>query len=163
MSGGLVIGEDQKGFRVAPLTPEDFIDLTMLRREIEMLAITRSVQRGDDGWEADLVRSFHHMMLARSDTEVGYPVEWSRRHCVFHEALVSAGGSPRLLLLRRQLFDQFTRYQRIAPRRIWKNSIKDTEHKPLLDAALARDVPGITQLIEEHIRVLDAILEAVRY
>src|SRR3546814_8139341 len=50
---GLVIGEDRRGFRVAPITEEDFFDLTALRREIEGLAVTRSVERGNDMWEAE--------------------------------------------------------------------------------------------------------------
>jgi DNA-binding GntR family transcriptional regulator len=159
---GLVIGEDQRGFRVAPMTVEDFIDLTTLRREIEVLAVTRSIERGTDTWEADLVRAFHHMTLAVSPVQRGFPVEWARRHKAFHEALVAACGSPRLLHLRRQLFDQFMRYQRISPRHVWKNSIKDTEHKKILDAALARNIEKSTALIRAHIRVLDAIVDGVK-
>src|SRR6476661_6316132 len=40
---GLVTGEDRRGFRVAQITEDDFIDLTMLRKEIEVMAVTRSV------------------------------------------------------------------------------------------------------------------------
>ena len=159
---GLVIGEDQRGFRVAPLTVEDFVDLTTLRREIEVMAITRSVERGGDTWEADLVRAFHHMLLASSPVRRGYPTEWARRHKAFHEALVAACGSPRLLLLRRQLFDHFMRYQRVAPRHVWKNSIRDTEHKKIVDAALSRNVDKAAALIRAHIRILDEIVDGVK-
>jgi GntR family transcriptional regulator, carbon starvation induced regulator len=157
---GLVTGEDRRGFRVAPLTEDDFIDLTTLRKEIEVLAVTRSVERGNDMWEADLLRAFHHMSLA-TPTPGGLG-EWPGRHQAFHEALVAACGSPRLLHLRRQLFDQFTRYQRIAPRHVWRSAGNDTEHKKMLDAALARDTKKCEALILAHIKVLDVILEAVR-
>lgn len=159
---GLVIGEDQRGFRVAPLTVDDFVDLTTLRREIEVMAVIRSVERGGDSWEADLVRAFHHMLLASSPVKRGYPTEWARRHKAFHEALVSACGSPRLLLLRRQLFDQFMRYQRVAPRHVWKNSIRDTEHKKIVDAAVSRNVDKVAALARAHIRVLDEIVDGVK-
>src|SRR5918992_3025560 len=76
---GLVVGEDRRGFRVAPMTEGDYIDLTTLRTEIEVLAVTRSVERGSDLWEADLVRSFHHMSLATSASRSMLP-EWSGRH-----------------------------------------------------------------------------------
>ena len=158
---GLVIGEDRRGFRVAPLTEDDFVDLTMLRKEIEVLAVTRSVERGSDMWEADLVRSFHHMSLATSASRSMLP-EWSGRHQAFHEALVSACGSPRLLHLRRQLFDQFTRYQRIAPRHVWRSAVHDTEHKKMFDAALSRDTKKCEALIRAHIKVLDVIVDAIR-
>jgi DNA-binding GntR family transcriptional regulator len=159
---GLVVGEDQRGFRVAPLTVEDFVDLTTLRREIEVMALTRSVERGGDTWEADLVRAFHHMLLASSPVNRGYPTEWARRHRAFHEALVAACGSPRLLLLRRQLFDHFMRYQRVAPRHVWKNSFRDTEHKKIVDAALGRNVEKVSTLIRGHIRILDEIVDGVK-
>jgi DNA-binding GntR family transcriptional regulator len=158
---GLVVGEDRRGFRVAPMTEVDYVDLTMLRREIEVLAVMRSVERGGDTWEADLVRAFHHMSLATTVSR-NYLAEWSVRHQAFHEALVAACGSPRLLQLRRQLFDQFMRYQRIAPRHVWRSAIHDTEHKKILDAALARNSKACKALIRGHIRVLDVIVEAVR-
>lgn len=158
---GLVTSEDQRGFWVSSLTTADFIDLTTLRRDIEVAAVTRSVAAGGDAWEADLVRSFHHMVLAASDKSSGYPTEWASRHCAFHEALVSACGSPRLILLRRQLFDHFMRYQRVAPKHVWKNSMRDTEHREILDAALNRDQKKIAILIKAHIRLLDSILDGV--
>jgi len=158
---GLVIGEDQRGFRVAPLTVEDFIDLTTLRREIEVMAVTRSVERGGDTWEADLIRALHHMLLASSPVNRGYPTEWARRHKAFHEALVAACGSPRLLQLRRQLFDHFMRYQRIAPRHVWKNSIRDTEHKKIVDAAVSRNIDKVQALVGAHIRVIEEIVDGV--
>jgi len=158
---GLVVGEDRRGFRVAPLTEEDFYDLTALRREIEALAIARSVERGGDMWEAQLVRAYHHMSLARVKLAGDMP-EWSARNQAFHEALVSACGSPRLLNLRRQLFDQFMRYQRIAPRHVWRSATHDTDHKQILDAAIARDIEKCRTLVKAHIKVLDVIVDAIR-
>lgn len=158
---GLVVGEDRRGFRVAPMTEEDYLDLTSFRKEIEVMAVTRSVERGSDTWEADLVRAYHHMSLATGEQR-NYLAEWSVRHQAFHEALVAACGSPRLLLLRRQLFDQFMRYHRIAPRHVWRSAIHDTEHKKILDAALSRNVKRCEALMRAHIRVLDVIVEAIR-
>jgi GntR family carbon starvation induced transcriptional regulator len=158
---GLVTGEDRRGYRVAPITEEDFIDLTMLRQEIEVLAVARSVERGNDAWEAELIGAFHHMSLCLRESP-NFLTEWPRRHQAFHEALVSACGSPRLLHLRRQLFDQFTRYQRIAPRHFWRSAGNDTEHKKLLEAALAHDVKKCAAMVGAHIKVLDVIVEAIR-
>ena len=158
---GLVVGEDRRGFRVAPMTEEDLHDLTALRQEIEVLAVTTSVERGTDTWEADLVRAFHHMKLLTPGSPQ-YLAEWTVRHQAFHEALVSACGSPRLLQLRRQLFDHFMRYQRIAPRHVSRSAMHDTEHKKLLNAAVARDTKKCEALVRAHIRVLDVIVEAVR-
>ena len=43
---GLVVAESQKGFRVAPLSADDFRDLTDARIEIEKLTLARSIARG---------------------------------------------------------------------------------------------------------------------
>jgi GntR family carbon starvation induced transcriptional regulator len=162
---GLVVNEDQRGFRVAPMTVEDFRDLTALRGEVEALAVAWSMERGDDGWEANLIAAFHRMSRAaesRADGDQNFPKEWAVRHKAFHEALVAACGSPRLLQMRRQLFDHFTRYHRVAPNHVWRNSIRDTEHKKLLDAALSRNVAKCTNLIRVHIRMREGIVEAVK-
>jgi DNA-binding GntR family transcriptional regulator len=157
---GLVVGEDRRGFRVAPMTKEDYVDLTTLRTEIEVLAVTTSVERGSDMWEADLVRAFHHLKLV-TPSSPNYLAEWSVRHQAFHEALVSACGSPRLLHLRRQLFDHFMRYHRVAPRLVARSALHDTEHKKVLDAALARNTAKCEALVRRHIRVLDVIVDAI--
>jgi GntR family transcriptional regulator, carbon starvation induced regulator len=100
------------------------------------------------------------MSLAISGSRSVSP-EWSGRHQAFHEALVAACGSPRLLHLRRQLFDQFTRYQRIAPRHVWRSAVHDTEHKKMFDAAVSRDSRKCEALIRAHIKVLDVIVDAI--
>jgi GntR family carbon starvation induced transcriptional regulator len=155
---GLVVGEDRRGFRVAPMTEADLPDLP---QDIELLAVTTSVRRGDDLWEADLVRAFRHMKLLTPGSP-NYLVERSTRHQASRETLGSACGSPRLLHLRRQLVDQFMRYQRIAPRHVACSAVHDTDHKKLLDATLARDSRKCEALIRAHIRMLDVIVEAVR-
>src|SRR6476620_2873449 len=76
---GLVTGEDRRGFRVSPITEADFIDLTALRQEIEVLAVTRSVERGKDQWESDLIRAYHHMSLS-TPTSQSFLAEWPGRH-----------------------------------------------------------------------------------
>jgi GntR family transcriptional regulator, carbon starvation induced regulator len=71
-------------------------------------------------------------------------------HDAFHEALVSACGSSRLLQLRRQLYDQSERYRKLES--AWpKTRDPDAEHKRIAEAALRRDIPLATRLIQEHI------------
>jgi hypothetical protein len=144
-----------------PRRADDRGGLPDLPQDIELLAVTTSVRRGDDLWEADLVRAFRHMKLLTPGSP-NYLVERSTRHQASRETLGSACGSPRLLHLRRQLVDQFMRYQRIAPRHVACSAVHDTDHKKLLDATLARDSRKCEALIRAHIRMLDVIVEAVR-
>jgi GntR family transcriptional regulator, carbon starvation induced regulator len=163
---GLVIADDQRGFRVAPASLADLDDLTMLRCEIEGLALARSVELGDDGWEADLVRAHHHLLLLAvpsGETLAGSALEWESRHHAFHEALAAGCQSPRVLQLRSQLFDQFNRYLRIGLTVVGATRDAQSEHKALVDAALARDSKRCVELIHMHIRLTAEVVRAARF
>jgi GntR family transcriptional regulator, carbon starvation induced regulator len=161
LNEGLVVGEEWRGFRVAPMTEEDLYDLTDTRREIEVLTVTRSVARGDDRWAADLTRVFRQMSQAGSKRSNRLD-EWSDHHQSFHGILVRECGSPRLIKLRQQLFDHFMRYIRLAPQRARLGFIDDTAHQELFDTAIARDVQKCAALIRTHITVLDSLVASLR-
>lgn len=161
LSEELVVGEEWRGFRVAPMTEEDLYDLTEMRREIEMMAVTRSVARGGDRWAADLTRAFREMSQANSKRS-NRREEWSDHHRTFHEILVRECGSARLIRLRQQLFDHFMRYLMLAPQRTRVGFIDDSVHQELFEAALARDVPKCAALTRSHIVVLDSLVESLR-
>lgn len=161
LNEGLVAGEEWRGFRVAPMTEEDLYDLTDMRREIEVLTVTRSVARGDDRWAADLTRAFRQMSHAGSRRSNRLD-EWSDHHQLFHGTLVRECGSPRLIRLRQQLFEHFMRYLRLAPQRVRVGFVDDTAHQELFDTAITRDVPRCTALIRSHIMVLDSLVESLR-
>ncbi len=156
VSDGLVRTEAGRGFRVAPVSVQDLMDITEWRVEFEVRAFTQSIERGDEAWEAEVVTSFHLFSLAEvpaNDAPVEVLVAWGERHKRFHDALVSACGSPWLLHFRSVLFEQARRYQVLSmqngeprlPR-------KDEEHRNLMKAALERNVERAAQLAEQHIR-----------
>src|ERR1700683_2974942 len=63
-SEGLVVAEPQRGFRVAPISAADLVDLTMVRVEIDTLCLKRAIACGDVDWEARLIAAAH--LLART-------------------------------------------------------------------------------------------------
>ena len=50
----LVVLEDHKGFRVAPVSQEELVDLAMTWFELEALGIRQSIKKGDDRWAANI-------------------------------------------------------------------------------------------------------------
>ena len=44
----LVLLEQNRGFRVAPISQSDLRDLLFMRQEVESLAIKRAIERGDE-------------------------------------------------------------------------------------------------------------------
>jgi DNA-binding GntR family transcriptional regulator len=55
---GLVILEQNKGFRVSPASREHLLDLMKTRVEIEGLALRWSIENGGVDWEANLLAAF---------------------------------------------------------------------------------------------------------
>jgi len=58
---GLVLLEDHKGFRVAPVSREEMIDIANTLLELEAIAIRWAIEKGDDRWEADIVARLHEL------------------------------------------------------------------------------------------------------
>lgn len=150
----LVISEGQRGFIVAPVSIADLNDLTDVRVLIEREALSKSIRKGDDRWEANILSTFHRMdkLQQRLGREYYLSEEWTGVHGEFHYSLVSACGSPVLLEIRSKLFERAHRYRRMSSQFRPKWREKDVEHKQIADAALARDEEKALRLIDRHIR-----------
>lgn len=66
---GLVTLEQNKGFRVSPVSTEHLIDLMKTRIEIECIAVRWSIEKGGVAWEADLVAAFHRLAHVKKSNE----------------------------------------------------------------------------------------------
>jgi GntR family transcriptional regulator, carbon starvation induced regulator len=149
---GLVVLEDQKGFRVAPVSREDLLDITGVRCEIERLALTRSIEQGDVEWEARVVSAHHKLSrlhFATAESRELSP-EWERAHQDFHHALVSASGSRWLLHFRSLLAQQTARYRRLIVSIGMGERDVVKEHAEIAEAALGRDAERACALIATH-------------
>jgi len=160
-SEGLVVAEPQRGFRAAPISPEDLQDLTRVRIEIDSLCLRRSIELGDVGWEARLVAAFHR--LSRTPERApGDPArssdEWAEAHAAFHTALVDGCDSPWLMRLHGQLYDQSERYRRLSVSMAQRRRNIGDEHQRILDAVLARDASKAVRLLAAHLDATTAIL-----
>ena len=61
VSEGLVLLEDHKGFRVAPVSREEMIDIANTLLELEAIAIRMAIEKGNDHWEAQIVARYHEL------------------------------------------------------------------------------------------------------
>ena len=129
---------------------------------MEEIALRRAVAEGDASWEASVLATAHRL---RRTTRIvdGIPnLEWLSQHELFHRALVSGAGSPRLLALNSQLYHQLERYRLLA----WnvdRNRDVDAEHQALVDAALDRDTESLVALARAHFqKTATLIVEAAR-
>lgn len=157
----LVTSEGQRGFVVAPVSTEDLIDLTNARVLLERENLRRSMENGNDAWEADILGSFHRMdrLQSRLGEHYYFDANWAQLHSQFHFSLVCASGSPVLLEMREKLFERAHRYRRMSSKFRTQWRPKETEHKGIMDAVLERDRIAL-DLIEKHIReTTDNVIE----
>jgi DNA-binding GntR family transcriptional regulator len=154
VSEGLVRAEKGRGFRVAPVSLEDFRDISELRVYLETRTLADSIRNGTEDWEAEIVTSYFllsRMTRPKPDDPVNVKVEWAKRHKRFHASLVAACGSPWSLHYRSELFDQARRYQWLTMLHATDSRRKE-EHGDLREAVLARDIDRACSLMEQHIR-----------
>ena len=150
----LVTSEEQRGFRVAEISLEDFADLTRARKLIEVEALRQSIIFGDDAWEGALVGAFHRLGKVEEKLVDGAPElrdEFEERNRDFHYTLIAACPSRWLKHIHGILFQQSERYRRISLATRAEPRDVHGEHKAVLDAALSRDVDLACRLEAEHI------------
>ena len=57
----LVTAQGQRGFRVAPVSVENLIDVTRMRAMLEIAALRLALASGDRDWEAAIVAAEHRL------------------------------------------------------------------------------------------------------
>ncbi|MGH6989360.1 MAG: GntR family transcriptional regulator [Stellaceae bacterium] len=150
---GLVLLEDQKGFRVSPVSREDLLDLTRVRSEIDCLALRQSIAAGDVEWEARIIAA-HHRLSRMTLTAPGDPTKlsdaWETIHQDFHLALISGSGSRWLVHFHNVMAEQSARYRRLAISFTKAQRDITGEHAEIVHAALARDADRACDLVTAH-------------
>ena len=153
VADGLVVAEDQRGFRVSKLSLSDLLDVTRTRIELECLALRRSIARGDAAWRAALERSWRELEQTphlAPGTNDRHHEGWSAAHGRFHAALVSACGLEWLLRFRRILFEQSERYRRLSLTVTRTDRDTRGEHALIYEAAMAGDADAASHELAQH-------------
>lgn len=161
---GLVTADDHRGFRSAAMSAADLNDITNFRLVIEPAALAQSIANGTDEWEGRIVAAFHRLERIESklaQAQMQLNDEWTKRHKDFHMALVSEASTPRMVATCSSLFDQAERYRRFS--RSQRTTPRDTasEHRRLMETAVARQPELATALLKEHMtRTAQNVLNA---
>src|SRR5579885_1263166 len=134
---------------------DEMWEVTALRQKLEADALSASLANGDERWEAAVVAAFHRLSKAPAPRACDASAEdWERRHRTFHDALISACGSPWLIKFVGMLTDQMERYRHYrmirTPPKVWARDL-EREHRELMDASLARNAARATELLVSHL------------
>ncbi|AHG21167.1 transcriptional regulator [Chania multitudinisentens RB-25] len=152
----LVTAISQKGYRVAPMSQAELLDIFDARANMEAMLVTLAIERGNDDWEANILAQMH--MLAKMSTVATSEAlldEWDQRHQAFHSAIVAGCGSQHLLQMRARLFDLAARYRFLwLKKTVFSASVmenKHHEHQELVKLVLARDSQQASERMREHL------------
>lgn len=149
---GFVVTEGQRGFKVAEMNTADLMDVTNMRVLLENQALTQSILRGDDNWEAGIVAAFHRLSKIETSDGERDMAEWEQRNTEFHRALIAACTSKWLRRFAAILYDQHRRYRHLARSGHLKGRDLHAEHEAIYNAALARDMEAACAANDFHIR-----------
>ena len=154
VSRGLVTAVGQRGFRVASVSRADLEDITRARTLIEAEALRRSMENGDDEWEAAIVACLHRLrqkLLRDPETMREGTPEFDTLHKAFHRSLIAACGSERLLALHDDLYLQAYRYRRVMMSRFEDPQWFIRAQQELADQVLSRDAYAAVKLLSGHL------------
>ncbi|MGB0664992.1 MAG: GntR family transcriptional regulator [Pontibacterium sp.] len=168
---GLITRKGLRGYWAAPISKDEFIDVSRLRLMLEVDAFRQSIVHGDLGWEANIAGARHREMsikkLAQESSE-DMSAELNRENRLFHMALIANCPSAWQLKFISTLYDQSERFRRLSLNTLAKNgdtnksSNKTDEHGAIVDAAFRYDAETACQLLHQHIErsnqlVLDTV------
>ncbi|SHK10934.1 transcriptional regulator, GntR family [Roseomonas rosea] len=154
LSEGLVEMSAGRGYRVAPVSRADLLDVSALYIELEERAVVDSVRHGDAEWETEIVASFHRLSRIEAlprEERIRRSSEWLACHRAFHLALVAACRSRWVLRVRAGLYDHMERYRLISQKHRPLSIHKRREHELLRDAALGRQAEEVGTLLRRHL------------
>lgn len=153
-----------RGFFIAQYSAAELQDLSELRCRIEELGLQLAMERGDLEWESELIASLHRLeRTPRRTPEDPSRIthEWFIAHQAFHEALLDACNVPLVMDFSATLRDATALYRLwAAPHPAAGSRDIEAEHRAILDAVLAHDVPLAQQLLRAHYtRTVEVITE----
>lgn len=151
VADGLVEFEDQRGYRVTPISPENLAQVTRLRAELEVMALADSIAHGDLEWESNVMRALYRLHRTERDPARPETVEaWETAHSGFHMALIGGCGMPLLMNFCTVLHNMNERYRRLLIREGAGRDIR-AEHEAIVAAATGRRSTEACAALKAHI------------
>lgn len=152
-ANGMVLREENKGFRVSPATADELLELIRTRCWLEEVALRESIKNGDEKWEEGIVVAYHRLSrVPRSSEEdpMDFDAGWEIHHRHYHLALLAACSSSILLGYCAQLHEQTLRYRNLGAMVAYRDRHESDEHLSIRDAVLERDADKAVELLNAH-------------
>lgn len=157
-SNGMVVREENKGFRVSPASVAELEELIRTRCWLESIALRESIKNGDDAYDERIILAAHRLTKVEPKEDGSYSSELESRHREFHRALLSACNSNILLGYCSQLQERTLRYRNLSAVVEYREGNEGQEHKAVVEAILDRDADKAAKLLTSHYQITAEIL-----
>jgi len=162
-ANGMVVREENRGFRVSPAKTEELMELTRTRCWMEEIALRESIAHGDVAWEERIVLAYHWLSreAQNKDDNIRHTSsEWEDHHAEFHQTLISACNSNILIEFCAQLAKRTLRYRNLVEVVEYRDRHEMEEHRELQQAVLDRNADRAVELLTKHYTVTSEIVLA---
>jgi|TARA_B110000858_G_scaffold176710_1_gene211083 DNA-binding GntR family transcriptional regulator len=158
-ANGMVLREENKGFRVSTASVPKLQELIKTRCWLEEIALRESIANGDDNYDEHIVVAYHRLsrIPANEDGSWDSP-EQEQKHRDFHNALLSACDSNILLRYCEELQEQTLRYRKLSAVVKYREGREGIEHSSIKDAVLDRDADKAVALLKSHYEITAEIV-----
>lgn len=149
----LVIGREQRGFFVKPISLQELGELTKTRIWVEGRAVRESIANATPEWEEALVVAHHRLDRAPRSLDperFESNPDWERVHRAFHALLIGNCASRPLIAFCDQLADRLQRYRAMSSRKAFRVRNTMEEHADILKAVLGRNPDEAERLLQRH-------------
>lgn len=161
LSNGMVVREENKGFRVSPASTSELKDLIRTRCWLEEIALRESIKNATEEYDEKIVLAFHRLSRIKPNEDGTYlSDEQEKRHFEFHQSLLAACDSNILLAFCAQLHEQTLRYRNLAKVVEYREGHENTEHKEIQEAVLDRNADKAVELLRSHYNITAEIVIA---
>jgi len=162
-ANGMVVREDNRGFRVSSASTDELAELTRTRCWLEEIALRESIANGDSTWEERIVVASHWLTRTAGSKETSVDTssqDWEAHHREYHQALISACNSKILMDFCTELSQRLFRYRNLAEVVEYRDRFELGEHQELQEAVLSGNADLAVELLHKHYAVTSEILLA---
>ncbi|HEY3656326.1 MAG TPA: GntR family transcriptional regulator [Steroidobacteraceae bacterium] len=152
-SEGFLSFQDKRGYRVTQVSEGDLRQITVLRMDLESLALREAIALGDFEWEQAVMNKLEILnRIVRDKNRLETVEAWENAHRDFHFELLSPCGMPLLIQFAGTLHDLNDRYRRLF---LATSNVKRdarAEHLAFAQAAIERRTKDAVTILKQHIK-----------
>ncbi|WP_433348862.1 GntR family transcriptional regulator [Microtetraspora malaysiensis] len=144
---GQVIYRPRRGYMVAELALEDFLEVYRIRQILEEEAVRSAIERITDE-DIQRLQDAHADVVAAG--QAGEIIAMAAANRRFHFTLIDAAGMPRLRRFLSILWDASDVYRSLYYSEESNRDRVEREHQGIIDAVRARDTEDLIRRLGEH-------------